>query len=160
ELLELDDIQSMLEGSRCDVAVLFVDICGFTRITSTLSAHDVRRLLDEFYAEVVPHILDHDGTVVNFIGDEIYAVFGAPLKVDGYAVEAFECAVEIQRRRSLAATRFDSGPLQGVGYSIGLHAGEAVAAHVGNDFRRQYTIVGDTVNVGSRLCGRAGFGEI
>lgn len=161
QLVDMGHIEALLEGSRCDVAVLFVDICGFTRISGAMPPQAVRTLLDEFYAEVVPVVLAHGGTVVNLIGDEVYAVFGAPLPVEDHAQRALECAIEIQLRREVARASVTSdGAPAAVEYSIGVHVGDAVAAHVGNDFRRQYTIVGDTVNIGSRLCGRAGPGEV
>jgi adenylate cyclase len=105
-------------------------------------------------------VFDHGGTVMQYVGDEVFAVFGAPIPDPGAAAKAVRCARAMQEETSRLGARLAKAGLPPVGYGIGLHLGEVVAAHVGNDIRRQYAVVGDTVNVGSRLCSRARAGEI
>jgi adenylate cyclase len=160
QLEESGRVESAIEGERLDVSLFFCDMRGFTSLSATLTPAQVRAMLNIFYELVTEIILDHGGTVLKFVGDEVFAVFGAPLPVPNHPQVAVACASEIQRRTpELDAQLADQG-IPPVQFGIGMNSGDVVAAHVGGGRRRQYDIVGDTVNLGSRLCGQAGRGEI
>ena len=117
-------------------------------------------MLNEFYEMVTDAILSHRGTVLKFVGDEVFAVFGAPLPVDDHPQVALDSAMEIQRRAPELDAELSHLGIPPMMFGIGMNSGQVVAAHIGGGKRRQYDIVGDTVNLASRLCGQAGKGEI
>jgi adenylate cyclase len=160
QLEESGRVESAIEGERLDVSLFFCDMRGFTSLSATLTPAQVRAMLNLFYELVTDIILQHGGTILKFVGDEVFAVFGAPLPVPNHPQVAVACASEIQHRTSeLDASLADLG-IPPVQFGIGINSGDVVAAHVGGGKRRQYDIVGDTVNLASRLCGQAGRGEI
>ena len=160
QLEESGRAESAIEGERLDVSLFFCDMRGFTSLSATLTPAQVRAMLNKFYELVTEIILNHGGTVLKFVGDEVFAVFGAPLPVADHPQVSLDCAMEIQQRApELDAQLADLG-IPPVEFGIGMNSGEVVAAHVGGGRRRQYDIVGDTVNLGSRLCGQAARGEI
>jgi adenylate cyclase len=147
-------------GERLLVSVLFCDLRDFTPTAARLSPPDVRRLLDCYYEALSPIVFRYDGTVLQYTGDEIFAVFGAPLPRSDHADAALACAREMQARQPELSVRLAAAGLPPVAFGIGMHTGLVVAAHVGSSIRRQYSIIGDPVNVGNRLCAQAGEGEI
>jgi adenylate cyclase len=117
-------------------------------------------MLNEFYDALTDITLEHNGTVLKFVGDEVFAVFGAPLPVERHPQVALECAMAIQRAAPVLSEKLATMDIPPAYFGIGMNSGEVVAAHVGGGKRRQYDIVGDTVNIGSRMCGQAGKGDI
>jgi adenylate cyclase len=160
QLEESGRVEVAVEGERLDVSLFFCDMRGFTSLSATLTPAQVRAMLNVFYELVTEIILEHGGTVLKFVGDEVFAVFGAPLPVPNHPQVALACAMEIQRRTPELDTQLADDGIPPVQFGIGMNSGDVVAAHVGGGRRRQYDIVGDTVNLGSRLCGQAGRGEI
>jgi adenylate cyclase len=160
ELLEAGKAEAAAAGRRLDVAVMFCDLRGFTRMSEQLEATQVREILEVYFEEASRVILDHDGTVLQFVGDEVLAVFGAPLPQADHAAAALACARDMLDVRPELNAKLADRDLPPVEYGIGLHAGDIVAAHIGSSAHTQYGIVGDTANVGSRLCAQARSGEI
>ena len=160
QLEESGRLDAALEGERLDTSLFFCDLRGFTSMSATLEAPDVRGMLNAFYELLTTIILAHGGTVLKFVGDEVFAVFGAPLPVEDHPQVALECAMEIQLRAPELDIELKDLGIPPMQFGIGMNSGEVVAAHVGGGKRRQYDIVGDTVNLASRLCGQAGKGEI
>ena len=117
-------------------------------------------MLNQFYDLLTEIIHTHGGTVLKFVGDEVFAVFGAPLPCENNAQATLDCAMEIQLRAPELDEFLKDMGIPPVKFGIGMNAGDVVAAHIGGGRRRQYDIVGDTVNLGSRLCSQAGKGEI
>lgn len=105
-------------------------------------------------------ILERSGTVMQFVGDEVFAVFGAPLPQDDAAEIGLGCSRAIIAAAPGINAELTAAGLPEISYGIGYHFGEVIAAHVGSTTRRQYAVVGDTINVGSRLCGQAKADEI
>lgn len=142
-------------GERLLVTVLFCDLRGFTPIAARLAPSDVRLLLDRYYETFSQIVFDHGGTVLQYTGDEIFAAFGAPVPRTDHADAALACARVMHAALPDHNEAQAAGGLPEIAFGIGLHSGLVVAAHVGSSIRRQYSIIGDTVNVGSRLCSQA-----
>jgi adenylate cyclase len=131
-----------LGGEVREVAVLFVDLVGSTALAATRPPTEVVARLNVFFTEVVEGVERHGGWVNKFEGDAALAVFGAPQELDDPAARALAAARELADR--LERTGAHAG--------IGVSAGEAVAGHVGDARRYEYTVIGDPVNEASRLC--------
>lgn len=147
-------------GEARIVTVLFSDIRGFTSMSEKMSASDVVSMLNEYFEEMVEVLFKHEGTLDKYVGDEIMALFGAPISCAEDASNAVACAVEMQKRlREFNRLREVRGeaPIQ---IGIGINTGEAVFGALGSTKTMQYTVVGDTVNTASRLCSLARAGEI
>jgi adenylate cyclase len=129
-------------------------------MSANLTPQQVRLMLNEFYDALTQINLEYKGTVLKFVGDEVFAVFGAPLPVAHHPQVTLDCAMAIQRAAPALSERLAEMDIPEVHFGIGMNSGEVVAAHVGGGKRRQYDIVGDTVNIGSRMCGQAGKDEI
>jgi class 3 adenylate cyclase len=160
ELLEPGQADIAAAGRRLDVAILFCDLRGFTQLSGEMEPGQVREILDIYFETTSQIILAHGGTVLRFVGDEVLAVFGAPLPQPDHVKTALECALDLLENAPALHAQLAGRGLPPVDYGIGLHAGEVIAAHVGSSAHRQYDLVGDAANVGSRLCGKAGRGEI
>jgi len=159
-LVDEDRAELAAEGQRLDMTVLFCDLRGFTALSERLPPTTVRVMLDHYYDRVTELVLGMRGTLMKYVGDEVFAVWGAPIPSEDHPTLALECAMAIQALTpELNAELLDKEAPE-VSFGIGLNTGEAVAAHFGGRFRRQYDVVGDTVNVGARLCSAAGRGEI
>jgi adenylate cyclase len=159
-LVDEDRASTAVEGERLDMTVLFCDLRGFTALSESLSPATVRIMLNHYYDRVTDIVLSMNGTLMKYVGDEVFAVWGAPLPSDDHPARAVACAMAIQALNpQLNRELLEQGAPE-VSMGIGLNTGEAVAAHFGGGRRRQYDVVGDTVNVGARLCSAAGRGEI
>ncbi len=159
-LVDEDRASTAVEGERLDMTVLFCDLRGFTAMSENLEPAIVRVMLNHYYDRVTEVVLAMDGTLMKYVGDEVFAVWGAPLPSTDHPQRALDCAIAIQALTpDLNRELVEQGAPE-VSFGIGLNSGEAVAAHFGGGRRRQYDVVGDTVNVGARLCSTAGRGEI
>lgn len=130
-----------------DVTVLFTDIVGFTALAASRSPAEVTAVLDRHFAAVTAAVEAQGGTVDKYVGDGVLAYWGAPEPVPDHAARAWAAAEAIQSAHRTAVER---GEIT-FGLRIGFHSGPVVAGTVGTGERRDYTVVGDTVNVASRL---------
>ena len=160
QLVDDPHLDDAVGGARRDISVVFCDLRGFTPVAGSLEPAQVRALLDAYYEYVCARVLSRDGTVIQFVGDEVFAVFGAPIARPDHEAAAVDCALAIVDERDEFDAALQELGLPTVGFGIGVHSGEVVSAHVGPEDRRQYSVIGDTVNVGSRLCSMAAAGEI
>jgi adenylate cyclase len=146
-----------LGGEALNVTVLFADIRNFTSISERLSAHEVVEMLNAYFSSICEPILEYGGTVDKFIGDAVMAVFGAPAPQPDHARRALATALAMAARaaefQAKMAERFSGKGLPEFHIGIGLHSGEAVVGNIGSPKRLEYTAIGDTVNIASRLEG-------
>jgi adenylate cyclase len=133
------------------VAVMFVDIVGFTGIVETQSPEDSIAMLREYDTAIEEQIFAHEGVVDKYMGDGVMAVFGLP---DAGATDvraAVTCSIGVLEAASRLAAARERNHRAGYRVSIGLHYGEVVAGNVGSERNLSFTVIGDTVNIASRL---------
>ncbi|WP_166671331.1 CHASE2 domain-containing protein [Cryobacterium psychrophilum] len=147
-------------GERLTVGILFCDLRSFTPMAASLDPGDVQRVLDIFYDYVCERVFAHEGTVMQFVGDEVFSVFGAPRILEDPIRDAREASSNLLVDLPSLAASLDAAGLPRIEFGMGLHAGLVVASHVGPADRRQYSVIGDPINVGSRLCGLARGGQV
>ena len=132
-----------------EVSVLFADISGFTGMSEKMSPAAVARLLNDYLSRMTDVIFKYEGTLDKFIGDAIMAVFGAPLDMPDHASRAIRTALEMQERLAEWNAERKEGPSLQI--RIGINSGKAVAGEIGSVNKKEYTVLGDTVNIASRL---------
>jgi adenylate cyclase len=132
-----------------EVTVLFADIVGFTTMSETMSPSAVALLLNDYLSRMTDVIFKYEGTLDKFIGDAIMAVFGAPLDMPDHAPRAVKTALEMQERLAEWNAERTEGPT--IRIRIGVNSGKAVAGEIGSINKKEYTVLGDTVNTASRL---------
>lgn len=145
------DTPLKLEGERKKVTVLFSDIRQFTQLAENLPPEEVVNLLNEYFEVMIEVIFSHSGTLDKFIGDGIMAEFGAPLEDENQEEHAIEAAMHMQKELEKLSDRWEKENKPRVQMGIGIHTGEAVLGNIGSERRTEYTAIGDTVNVASRL---------
>lgn len=151
ELLDYGEIP--LGGTRQPVTVMFSDLRNFTSYCQGRDSHQVVEELNEYFSEMTSEIKAHGGMINKFIGDGIMALFGAPVPHADDALRAVACALRmVQRNREFNQRRTQRGQDELV-IGIGLHTGEAVVGTIGAPEKMEYTAIGDTVNVASRIEG-------
>ncbi len=139
------------EGGLRDVTVLFADLRGFTTWVEATDPSDVVSDLNAYFTEMETAIRDHGGLVLQFIGDEIEAVFGAPQADERHADQAVAAALAMQARlEAWNRVRRAHGKPE-LHHGIGIHSGPAIAGNIGSATRMAYSLVGDVVNVASRI---------
>jgi adenylate cyclase len=132
-----------------EVSVLFADIVGFTTMSEKMSPAAVSLLLNEYLSRMTDIIFKYEGTLDKYIGDAIMAVFGAPLDMPDHAARSIKAALEMRERLEEFNAERKEGPLLKI--RIGINSGKAVAGEIGSINKKEYTVLGDTVNTASRL---------
>lgn len=149
------------EGEWADpVTVLITDVRGFTALSAKMRPDEVVHMLNEMFDAFVPIIFEHDGVVDKYVGDAVLAVFGSPEKDDQQWEKAVEAALEMQRAANMLGEGRRVRRLPAFDVGIGVHTGPVIHGYIGSTERREYTVIGDTVNRASRYCDGAGPGEI
>ena len=143
------------EPSTQPLTVLFADLCGFTSNTQSLLATHMAELLNEYLVCMTRVVFAHGGTVDKFIGDSVMVVFGAPEPMTGQdqARRAVACALEMQVVMAELNARWEQQGLPAMQMRVGVHHGPCVVGNFGGDERMEYTAIGSTVNIASRIEG-------
>jgi class 3 adenylate cyclase/tetratricopeptide (TPR) repeat protein len=149
-----------IEGERKQVTVLFTDVSGFTAMSSRLDPEDVHEIMDRCFDIMLRAVHRYEGTINQFLGDGVMALFGAPIAHEDHPHRALRAALAIQR--DLAPLSEDVRRAHGVEFRmrIGVNTGLVVVGAIGKDLRMDYTAVGDTTNLASRLLNLAQPGQI
>jgi len=149
-----------LGGFNQTNTVLFADIPVFTSISEKENPEKVVGLLNKFFSAMTEIIFENGGTLDKYIGDGLMALFGAPTASEEDALNAVKAAVTMQKKLGSLNTELRSEGFPTIEMGIGLHTGVATIGYIGSDRRSEYTAIGDTVNLASRLQSNAGGGEI
>jgi adenylate cyclase len=157
---ELRDSILASSDIRTRAVVLFADLRGFTGISERLSPHEVVPLLNEYFSLLVEITFQHEGTVFHMAGDCLMVGFGVPLEQTDSSERAVLAAQQMLERFSVLADSWRQRHQIETGLGIGINEGDVVAGNVGSEVFMNYTIIGDAVNIASRLCQRARAGEM
>ncbi|MFL5319564.1 MAG: adenylate/guanylate cyclase domain-containing protein [Myxococcaceae bacterium] len=152
--------EQRLSMERKELTVLFADMRSFTRMTQEIALEELQEMVNSFLGNMVDCIEQLDGTVDKFVGDEVMAIFGAPIPQDDHALRALVCAVEMQRVHQEWIERRKKDGKAFCPLGIGLATGTVVVGNIGTRQRMEYTALGHTVNMAGRLCGSAAGGEV
>lgn len=149
----VDEIIS--KGERRDLTVLFMDIRGFTSMSETMRADDVLAVIQDYLDETSKLILKWDGLIDKYVGDEVMALWNAPLPQHNHALLAVRCAYDLVNNAPAVQAKLAARGLPPIAWGIGINTGPAVVGNMGSQDRLQYTALGDTVNTGARFCSAA-----
>jgi adenylate cyclase len=160
ELVVSGEVEVQKGGQSRQASVFFSDIRGFTAMSEKRTAQDIVDMLNEYFELMVEVIFEYEGTLDKFVGDEIMALFGAPVAHPDDAYRAVKVAVEqMHALEEWNLVRAAEGE-EPIRIGIGINTGEVVAGYLGSSKALEYTVIGDVVNTASRLCSRAQAGEI
>jgi class 3 adenylate cyclase len=145
-----------LGGELREATMLFCDIRGFTAITQNMPPNEVIEMLNEHMTALSAVVEKHNGVLEKFVGDLLMAIFGAPFSHGNDPENAARCALELLQVRQ----KLNETSRHRINIGIGLATGTVVAGNMGSPERINYTVLGERVNLASRLCGRAAGGEV
>jgi len=158
EILSLANADQLkLGGARREVTVMFADMRGFTAMSERLGPEEIVATLNKYLSVLIERVLANEGMINKFAGDNIMAVWNAPQDQSDHALLAVKAAIEGQQAME-SMPQDESQPK--VQFGIGINTGPAVAGNVGSEGRTEYTIIGDAVNIASRLCSNAPGGQV
>jgi len=140
-----------LGGDLYFASIMFSDIRDFTSMSEKMTPNEVISFLNEFFDQMIEIILKYNGIIDKFIGDGILALFGIPIKSDDHAVRALNAAIEMERHLAKMNEERKALGKEPIRIGIGIHTGNVIAGNLGNQKKLEYTVVGDTVNVASRI---------
>ncbi len=147
-------------GELRQATMMFTDIRGFTGMSEAYAPHDVVDMLNEYFERMVEIVFRYEGTLDKFIGDELMAIFGAPVAHADDPVRAVLTALEMQETLAVFNVERQKLNLPPIEIGIGINTGEVVAGYLGSSQALEYTVIGDPVNTASRLCKLAMPGQI
>ncbi|MBN1225306.1 MAG: FHA domain-containing protein [Candidatus Aminicenantes bacterium] len=139
----------LMEAKELTTTILFTDMVKFTTLSEKMPPREINQLLNRYFSRMTDIIFEHNGTLDKYIGDGLMAVFGAPIEERDDAERAVRAALEI--RRGFFALMNESGSDKRFDIRIGINTGKVVAGNIGSPRRLDYTVIGDPVNVASRL---------
>jgi adenylate cyclase len=142
-----------LNGARYEVTVMFTDIRGFTAMAESLEPEEVFAFLNEYFSIMIDVVIEYGGIIDKFLGDGMLAVFGLPVQSSGHAEQAVLASMAMRLNLAdLNERRAGQGKLD-ISVGIGLHSGTVIAGNLGSEKKAQFTVIGDTVNLASRIQG-------
>jgi adenylate cyclase len=160
ELVSANPQEVRLGGTNAKVSILFADIRGFTTLSESLAPERIVEMLNEYFTRATEVIFEHGGTLDKYLGDGLMALFGAPVSKGNDAVNALRAALGIQQLMTELNHEGTTHGWPDLRVGIGVTTGVVTAGNIGSPKRIDYTVVGDAVNVSSRLCANAQPGQI
>jgi len=160
EKLQFVSDKDFMKPERKEVTLLFADLRGFTAMSEPLDPADVARILSSFFEGVIDTLIETEGTIDKFVGDEIMAIFGAPQDQSDHALRALVAALKIQKKHKIWQEEQQKKGEPAPALGIGIATGNVVIGNIGTKERSDYTAIGHTVNLAARLCGKAPGGLI
>ena len=145
--------EAKIGGNEKELAIMFTDIESFTTISETLSPAELTAQLSQYFNEMSIIITKNQGTIDKYIGDAIMAFWGAPIDIDNSVEKAVSTAIEMQKKLAIMNKKWEKENKAQFKTRIGVHYGKTLVGNIGGDKRMNYTIIGDSVNVASRLEG-------
>lgn len=146
EIMEMGADALKLKGSKKTVTVLFADVRGFTSMSEKLPPEKVVAILNKYLSKMTDVVFKNNGTLDKYVGDEVMATYNVPLDQKDHALNAVKTGLEMQQV---------SKSLGNLKYGIGINTGPAIVGNIGSERRLDYTVIGDSVNLGARLCSKA-----
>lgn len=147
----LDPDAYHFEGETHEMTVLFSDIRSFTSISEGLSAEALKRVLNRYFTPITQTIFEHQGTIDKYVGDMVMAFWNAPLRDEKHAEHAIDAALKMLAVTEQLSVAFQAEGLPAIKIGIGVNTGMMNVGDMGSSYRRAYTVLGDAVNLGSRL---------
>lgn len=151
ELIDKEEEALKLGGKSCDIAVLFVDIRGFTTMSEKLPPETVVEILNQYLTLISECILRYNGTLDKYVGDAVMAFWGAPLPQEDYVMNSAKAAMDMASGAKELSEKLEKQYGQKLAFGIGINLGKAVVGNIGSPRRMDYTAIGDTVNTAARL---------
>ncbi|MFK7850847.1 MAG: adenylate/guanylate cyclase domain-containing protein [Akkermansiaceae bacterium] len=151
ELLESHSGPDLTEGKDCELTVVFTDLRGFSGLSEKLESKEIVSLLNEFHGRMVNALFKYAGTLDKYTGDGILAYFNAPIDQPDHAERAIRCALFMQSELAEMNEERRGKQAYELAMGIGIHSGRATVGEIGAPSRREYTAIGDTVNVAARV---------
>ncbi|MBU3952475.1 MAG: adenylate/guanylate cyclase domain-containing protein [Proteobacteria bacterium] len=142
-----------MEGEMKRVTLLFSDLRNFTGLVEKNHPRQVVKILNQYFNEMTLAVKAHKGLILQYVGDEIEAVFGAPVGFDDHPEMAVRAALEMRKRLLELNVTLEGQGVEPLGHGIGIHSGAVLAGNIGSQERMSYALVGDTVNTASRIEG-------
>ena len=140
-----------LGGKKATVTVLFADIRGFTSMSEQMTAQQVSEILNEYFTEIEPIITKYNGIINKFIGDAVMAIFGEPIQDKNHPQNAVRCGFEMLEKVKELHKKWEKEGKPKIEIGVGVNTGEVFVGNIGSVNRMEYTVIGDTVNLASRL---------
>ncbi|MFN9348875.1 MAG: adenylate/guanylate cyclase domain-containing protein, partial [Planctomycetota bacterium] len=149
----LDKGDAFLDGKDTEVSVLFCDIRGFSKATDSMAANKAMQWLSDTLSELSEVVLQADGVLVDYVGDELFAMWGAPEENESHSFSAIQAALAMMKLKRLLNERYKDKITFKIDFGIGLNTGEARVGNTGSRQKFKYGPMGRTVNLGSRIQG-------
>ena len=150
----------ILGGEMRNITTLFADVRGFTAFSGAAGPQKTVSVLNQYFDGISAAIEEEGGVIDKYIGDEVMAIFGAPLELADSPLSAVRAALKIIKYSEILNEEMGRRGEDPIKLGIGLNSGGAVAGNMGSKNRLNYTVIGESVNIASRLCNIAGPGEI
>jgi adenylate cyclase len=148
---EFENYAKAGNGSKETITVLFSNVHGFTALSENLPPEQVLEVLNFYFSKMTDAVHNHNGTINKFVGDAITAVWGAPIKSDNHAIDAVNAAKEMMEKLKEVNAWLEEKNLPSLKIGIGVNTGEAILGNIGSEQMADYTVIGETVNIASRL---------
>ncbi|MCP4024440.1 MAG: adenylate/guanylate cyclase domain-containing protein, partial [Desulfobacteraceae bacterium] len=142
-----------LDGEMTRATLLFSDLRNFTSLVEKNHPKDVVKIMNQYFDEMTIAVKDNKGLILQYVGDEIEAAFGVPIKYDDHPDMAVKAALEMRKRLKNLNVRLKEQGFEPIAHGIGIHSGAVLAGNIGSEARMSYALVGDTVNSASRIEG-------